>query len=281
MQQDLIYDVGMNNGDDSAYYLSKGYRVVAVEADPVLVEQATQRFSSEIAAGRITILNVAIAEAEDVRPFWISPTMRIWNSFDRNTAGREGREAIAIDVPCRRFCSILDEHGTPYYLKADIEGWDVCCIHDLKKEDLPRFASVEWVDVHSLLALSQAGYNSFKVVDQRRFEPVAYDPFALTPWQYLQRRCRDRKYLSKLLRLPGRVRRKLMPSPSARTSGPPKYAPDSSGPFGEEIGGPWLSMDEALFSMMAIELAYTDSGPKRLGNWFDIHATCSRAGGAC
>ena len=29
---DLIYDVGMNNGDDTAYYLHKGFRVVAVEA---------------------------------------------------------------------------------------------------------------------------------------------------------------------------------------------------------------------------------------------------------
>lgn len=277
MQQDLIYDVGMNNGDDSAYYLSKGYRVVAVEADPMLVEEATRRFSAEIAARRITILNVAIAETEGVRPFWVSPTMRIWNSFDRNTAAREGREAIAIEVPCRRFRSILDEYGTPYYLKADIEGWDLCCIRNLKKDDLPQFASVEWVDVDSLLTLRQAGYDLFKVVDQRRFQPVAYDPHGLTLWHYVQKRYQERKYVSKLLRLPGRVRRKLIPARTAQASGPPKYAPDSSGPFGEETGGRWVSADEALFSMMAIELGYTDCGPKRLGNWFDIHATRSAA----
>ena len=38
--KDLIYDVGMNNGDDTAYYLSLGFRTVAIEADPELVEQA-------------------------------------------------------------------------------------------------------------------------------------------------------------------------------------------------------------------------------------------------
>ena len=31
----LVYDVGMNNGDDTAYYLRMGYRVVAFEANPV------------------------------------------------------------------------------------------------------------------------------------------------------------------------------------------------------------------------------------------------------
>jgi len=45
----LIYDVGMNNGDDSAYYLSLGFRVVAIEANPELVEQAKLRFAREIA----------------------------------------------------------------------------------------------------------------------------------------------------------------------------------------------------------------------------------------
>ena len=30
---DLIYDVGMHRGEDTAFYLRKGFRVVAVEAD--------------------------------------------------------------------------------------------------------------------------------------------------------------------------------------------------------------------------------------------------------
>lgn len=48
----IVFDVGMNNGDDSAYYLSKGYRVIAVEANPALVEKARIRFAREIATGR-------------------------------------------------------------------------------------------------------------------------------------------------------------------------------------------------------------------------------------
>jgi len=36
-ENDLVYDVGMNNGDDTAYYLSLGFRVIAIEANPELV----------------------------------------------------------------------------------------------------------------------------------------------------------------------------------------------------------------------------------------------------
>jgi 16S rRNA A1518/A1519 N6-dimethyltransferase RsmA/KsgA/DIM1 with predicted DNA glycosylase/AP lyase activity len=44
VHQDLIYDVGMNNGDDTAYYLRRGFRVVAIEADTRLVRCAAERF---------------------------------------------------------------------------------------------------------------------------------------------------------------------------------------------------------------------------------------------
>ncbi|TIL80880.1 MAG: FkbM family methyltransferase, partial [Mesorhizobium sp.] len=48
MQADLVYDVGMNNGDDTAYYLHRGFRVVAIEADPDLCNGAVSRFGKEL-----------------------------------------------------------------------------------------------------------------------------------------------------------------------------------------------------------------------------------------
>src|SRR6476660_4069428 len=78
----LIFDVGMNNGDDSAYYLSKGYQVVAVEANPILVERARARFKSEIAAGQLLIEPVAIIDWPGKAPFWINPQRDVFSSFD-------------------------------------------------------------------------------------------------------------------------------------------------------------------------------------------------------
>ena len=68
----LIIDVGMNDGSDTAYYLHCGYRVVAVEANPELVSEAERRFRREIKDGRLTLLNVGIAEQAGEKDFWIA-----------------------------------------------------------------------------------------------------------------------------------------------------------------------------------------------------------------
>jgi hypothetical protein len=44
MNPKLIYDVGMHNGDDTAYYLRRGFRVIAIEPNPALVATAAERF---------------------------------------------------------------------------------------------------------------------------------------------------------------------------------------------------------------------------------------------
>jgi len=49
---DLV--LGMHNGDDTAYYLARGYDVVAVEANPALCASAGKRFAPEVAAGRLS-----------------------------------------------------------------------------------------------------------------------------------------------------------------------------------------------------------------------------------
>jgi hypothetical protein len=43
MVSDLVFDVGMNDGADTVHYLSRGFRVIAVEADPVLSNTAIPR----------------------------------------------------------------------------------------------------------------------------------------------------------------------------------------------------------------------------------------------
>ena len=37
---DLIYDLGVNRGEDCAFYLAKGFRVVGIEANPSLYDVA-------------------------------------------------------------------------------------------------------------------------------------------------------------------------------------------------------------------------------------------------
>jgi FkbM family methyltransferase len=74
VHQDLIYDVGMNNGEDTAYYLRRGFRVVAIEADTRLAKCAAERFRAQISSGQLRILNIGIAAEEGELPFWICET---------------------------------------------------------------------------------------------------------------------------------------------------------------------------------------------------------------
>ena len=43
----LIFDIGMFDGADTRYYLNKGYKVLAVEANTVLVKRARELIFQE------------------------------------------------------------------------------------------------------------------------------------------------------------------------------------------------------------------------------------------
>ncbi len=178
LQDDLIYDVGMNNGDDTAYYLHRGFRAVAVEADPELCKIAATRFEKEIQDSRLQIVNVGIAAQPGLLDFWICETNRVWNSFDRKIASRDGLPHHSIQIPCQTFDWILANYGIPHFLKIDIEGYDYLCIEALKRaSDLPTYVSVELGNLERFLSqLSELGYHGFKCISQYHFLPLQLPP---------------------------------------------------------------------------------------------------------
>jgi len=65
----LIYDVGMHKGEDTDFYLKKGFDVVGIEADPTLVVGLRERFAKELDSGRTYRSNRA-----RLRPGWVFAT---------------------------------------------------------------------------------------------------------------------------------------------------------------------------------------------------------------
>jgi 16S rRNA A1518/A1519 N6-dimethyltransferase RsmA/KsgA/DIM1 with predicted DNA glycosylase/AP lyase activity len=63
---DLIYDVGMHKGEDTEFYLSKGFRVIAFEADPDLVSLCRDRFKRFIDQGQLKIVEGAIVNMDTI-----------------------------------------------------------------------------------------------------------------------------------------------------------------------------------------------------------------------
>jgi FkbM family methyltransferase len=185
---DLIYDVGMHNGDDTAFYLHQGFRVIAIDADPLAVDAAKRRFHTEVASGRLTILNVGVAEKAGAGTFWISERVSEWNSFQKKA--RMGEECHPIEVEMQPFSEILDTYGIPFYLKIDIEGNDLLCIEALAGRPLPPFISVEAkvggaeddlieaAALRDLPLLKDVGYRRFKLISQTDFAPELYSDIA-------------------------------------------------------------------------------------------------------
>jgi FkbM family methyltransferase len=143
----LIYDVGAHEGQDTEFYLKKGFRVVAIECNPTLVTRLSQRFAKEIAEGRLTVVPFAISDSVGEIDFYVNGARSVWSTADPKFARRNeklGAPSTKIKVPTRPFASILSEFGVPYYLKVDIEGSDMECLKALRSfVARPRYLSIE------------------------------------------------------------------------------------------------------------------------------------------
>jgi FkbM family methyltransferase len=258
IEPDLIYDVGLHDGQDSAYYLWKGYRVVAIEANPEFAQQAERRFGADIAAGRFTVLNVAIAQAAGEATFWICDDHTDWSSFDEEIASRQGARHHALEVTLRPFRDILSEHGLPRYCKVDIEGNDHFCLEALSRDYRPPFISVELVVGPLLERLGDLGYDRFKVIDQARF----------TTGSWVFHRAKAALRPAPLQAGFGRVHSALC---SGRHDGEWQFRVGSSGALPDRTRGRWMSYAGA--SRLIELLASQRRRGLGLSDWFDLHAT--------
>lgn len=222
MNRDLIIDVGMHIGKDTEFYLKKGFRVVGIEADPILVEKTKKRLSSYLADGRLTILNIAVNSFDGITSFYANRNHDDWGTLSSTFVQRNekiyGSEHEKIEVQCTRFENILNKYGVPYYLKVDIEGLDILCLQALfSVEARPRYISIE-PDQKSfegasteLSYLWQLGYQEFKIVNQALNHTI---------------KCPNPPLEGKYIEY--------------------SFNGLSSGPFGKETPGRWLTFEETI-----------------------------------
>lgn len=177
IDSNLIYDIGAHSGEDTKYYLSKGFRVVAFEANPQLIGVLNTRFEKEILSGRLTVVEGAIADLEGdaETEFYVSENS-FMGTINYKWASENQRKGIGfkkIRVRVVNFEGVLSSYGIPYYAKIDIEGSDnICLSHFATLPIKPRFLSFE-ADRLSLenfckvvRMLESAGYASFLPVQQ-------------------------------------------------------------------------------------------------------------------
>ncbi|MEC5322192.1 FkbM family methyltransferase [Aurantimonas sp. A3-2-R12] len=229
----FVMDLGMNNGDDTAYYLAKGYDVVALEANPRLAFAGRARFAPEIAAKRLTLVEAAIWKTSGIVTFHVNDDNDHWSSIEPGWAGRDDTATHPVEVPAVTLGDLFKRHGSPFYLKIDVEGVDGLVLDQLREQPTkPSYVSVEdcRFGFDYIETLAAAGYDGFKLLDQStvgemRDTEIDYD-----------------------------------------------FPASSSGPFAEDVPGHWLAKREFvdLYARTVRDRSGRRLAPRT--NWWDIHA---------
>lgn len=210
MREKWIFDVGVHDGADSAFYLAKGFHVVGVEGYPVSAARLRERFAREIAEGRFFLEEVAIGEREGTAEFYVHRQEPYWN---RTELRAERGEFDVITVPYTTFDRILSRYPRPYYIKCDIEESDWHVIRHLNRSNRPTYFSFELSRDYtpSMEHLRKIGYSRFQVIEQK------YNVFIRPPSP-----AREGRYVDVTF---------------------DRY---SSGLFGRELQGDWRRYDHAI-----------------------------------
>ena len=179
------------------------------------------------------------------------------------------------------FGELIAEYGVPHYLKIDIEGNDGCCVEALKGISLPEYVSVESECVGDSTVLSDdeatamlellrdVGYRRFKLVNQFRSWNSNSSNVAA---------CFGKRAISKavrgLARLAGTsaIVWKLAHSVPATKLGI-DITNGSSGPWGNDAPGVWMSFEEARSTYLQKRHSFFAEDRPLYSFWHDWHAT--------
>lgn len=233
----LIMDIGLNDGIDSWFYLNKGFKVVAIEADPVLVEQFSAKASQFIARKQFIIENIGIGSKTGTFTFYKNLENDQWSSFEKSIGTRNNTRYDEVQVQCVQARTLFEKYGIPYYLKVDIEHFDIHVVKGLYAfTEKPKYISVEATTPQLILELFALGYRKFQLVNQSTLWKVK-PPYPAREGTYFDLQFTDH----------------------------------SSGLFGEELEGAWLNL-ESVIEMYQDKVMHPHLGYRAGNDWYDVHA---------
>lgn len=229
----LIYDVGFSNGDDTDYYLHKGWRVVAIDADPQVVALGLDRFANEIREGRLVLVHLGVGDRTGTATFHVNRHEQAISTFlPERFAGFQWvrQEWQSIEVPTGRLSDLVRSHGQPFAIKIDVEFHDAKVLLDLHQAGIvPPLMTVEAREPEVFATLTTMGYRAFRLL-----------PGALV----------GERYAAGLIRHVSGERQGY------------RFRACSSGPIGEDFDAAWLSPEQAHRELLAHGLG-----------WIDVHAS--------
>lgn len=273
----LIFDIGFHKGEDTLFYLLKGYKVIAVDADQQLIEEGQHILKKYLENGKLLLLNYVISDENDKDiDFFISEST-LWSSTKTTISSRMGNKTSKKKIKSKRLDRLFEEYGTPFYCKIDIEGNDIIALQTIEKVDeKPLYISVETEcigenetgighEFDTLNCLYQLGYRKFKLIDQRTLTVLDKECFYKNTdghhWsEQIQTNC---NYAKEQVELP----------PIYQQVKFTDFFPGSSGPFGDDLAGKWYDYTQARDILKRHREDKMKLNEPEWTFWCDWHAT--------
>lgn len=234
----LIFDIGTSEGNDTSFYLLKGFDVVSIEADPITHEAYRKRFAKEIEEGRLSAFRAAGAMTSGQRlEFWRNDKDQGLSSLKKSGKDRYVDTQTAYEVTSIDWRSLIEIKGIPRYAKVDIEGGEVDFLAGIFGiDEAPEYLSAETKSIEVIEQLYRIGYRKFKIVDQKAIRHF---------------------------RAPNPPKEGLYVNSNNSDHG--------SGLFGCELPGDgWLTFDDAIACFKALKILQQQGTV--FPTWYDVHA---------
>lgn len=167
---DLVFDIGAHVGDRVASFRRLGARVVAVEPQPAVVallrlfygrraDIAIEAAAVGRLAGRISMM----INAENPTVSTVSPA---FVSAARDAPGWENQNwRKSVSVPVTTLDALIGKHGTPAFIKIDVEGFEEEALLGLSRP--VKALSFEFTTIQRQIAI--ACIERCAALDYRRF----------------------------------------------------------------------------------------------------------------
>jgi len=223
--KNVIFDFGANIGLNIPYYLLKAHRVVAVEGNPSAARIILEKFPD---SSLVTVENYVVSNfgSDKLIPFYINEKKSFLSSM---TPLKEAELAIKHLLPSKTVTEIIKKNLNNdhlFFVKFDLEGADYDAISNMFAGGyFPTILTSEIYNIHVIdLIFSSNKYNAFKIVNGQNISKDYKKSKIITE-------NRKKKY---------------------------KFLSHSSGPFGDDLHGPYLTKNEVQAYLKEVNTSWLD-----------------------
>lgn len=179
-----VFIIGCWTGIDVDYYLYRGYKVIAVEANARLYHDLRMKYKVAIQKGNLVLINKAVySEEGQLIPFYIEPNNPNWSSIYQHVAQRlisDPDDILKVYVETTTIPELISQYGEPDLLRISLSGGELEVLEGIKKMDyLPKYLTTETEFVGNayhegeefeiLDKLHELGYTKFHLFENHNF----------------------------------------------------------------------------------------------------------------